>query len=101
MQIIARILLIFILLSCACSHTTSLRYKNNNFHSGDLTEDNKNLKKRTTNDGLCLQVSRNTMISVDLKHIANFVQPVESNQNQIFWPNKNDIHPWAFCNISF
>ena len=101
MKIIVKILLIFILLSCACSHTTSIRFENDNFSSGNLTVDDRDFNKRTSNDGLCLQLSRNAMINVDLKSIANFVQPMTISQNQNFWPNRNDIHPWALCNISF
>jgi hypothetical protein len=101
MKIIAKFLLIMILFCCACSHTASIRHKNNNFHNSNLTVDNRDLKERTYNDGLCLQLSRNAIIRVDLKNIANFTQPVMINQYQNFWPNRNDIHPWALCNISF
>ena len=101
MNILAKILLIFILFSCACSHTTYIRLKNDNFQNGSLTVDDRNFYKRTSSTGLCLQLSRNAMINVDLQSIANFAQPTTLNRNQIYWSDRNDMHPWVLCNISF
>lgn len=93
--------LFIILCADACSHSTTIRFNHGNSDLVNFTSENKDFIKKTSANRLHLRVSKNTVIDVDIKSIAGFVQPSDIDQNKRYWPDDYDLQPWAFCSIYF
>ena len=85
----------------ACSHSTIHYYDNQKCANNNFTIDRRDYKKITSVAGFKLRISNNTLIDVDLKSIANFVQPRDLEETPALWPDEVRFHPWAICHIAF
>lgn len=99
MKLLAKILLVLLLFSCACSHTTGKFV--NQYHRVSFLTDNRDLQVRSSTSTLQLKLSHHTRINLYLKSIAAYVQSADINRDLYFQTDKINNQPWAVCNISF
>ncbi len=98
------LLISFMLLSLlmnACSHSPSQWSLNRAYRDNSFTIDRHDYKKITSTVGIKLRLSNNAMIDLDLRSIANFVQPKNIEESYNFWIEQDYARPWAVCHISF
>jgi hypothetical protein len=100
MKLLEKILLVLLLFSCACSHTTTNQFANIP-HDGSFLTDNRGLQVRSSTSTLQLKLSQHTRINLDLKSIATYIQSTDFNRDQYFQPDEINNQPWAVCHISF
>jgi hypothetical protein len=100
MKLLAKILMVLLLFSCACSHTTTNQFAGNHYGGRFLT-DNGGLQVRSSSNTLQLKLSQHASINVDLKSIAAYVQSTDINRDQYFLTDEGNNQPWAVCHISF
>lgn len=93
------IVLLFLIFS-ACSHSSHLT-STKKVNDTKFTLENKTVLKRSHVNMFQVRLSSNTTINVNVKSIADFIQPISINQTPKLLFDGVDMHPWALCTISF
>jgi ABC-type transporter MlaC component len=95
------IFLLIMVCTDACSHSTATRFNHENVDAINFTIENKDFLKKANPNKLHFHITRNMDINVDIKSIADYVQPIVIDQSKKYWPDDYDLQPWAFCSIYF
>lgn len=99
LSIMLLITLVFLIFN-ACSHSTHIisKKKSSNIN---FTLEEKDFLKNGYAEIFQLHLSSNTKINIDLRSIADFVQPIILDQTPKLLSDEIEMHPWAFFRISF
>ena len=93
--------LMLLLFTGACTHSKAIRFSAGHLNNPKFTIDSRDYIGKRSIIGLRLHISQNTILNLNIKSIADFIQPSDIDQNNTLSLDNIEIQPWALCEISF